>query len=89
MSDFLILSLSSHFVSLSICELLSTFTLSLSAGGWTFLVAQIGDGFGGDQRGSWRGHGDVMGHGEVTAMSCVVEMGVDSDGFCYVSGFLL
>ena len=54
-----------------------------------FLVAQIGDGFGGDQRGSQRGHGDVMGHGEVTTMSCVVEMGVDSDGFCYVSGFLL
>ena len=37
MLDFLILSLSSHFVSLSICELLSTFTLSLSAGGWTFM----------------------------------------------------
>ena len=35
-----------------------------------FWVAQIGDGFGGD----WRGHGEVM------VRSCVVEMGVDSDG---------
>ena len=28
-----------------------------------------------------------VGHGKVMARSCVVEMGVDSDGFCY--GFRL
>ena len=30
-----------------------------------------------------------VGHNEVMARSCMVEMGVDSDGFCYVFGFLL
>ena len=28
-----------------------------------------------------------VGHNEVMARSCMVEMGVDSDGFCY--GFLM
>ena len=42
-----------------------------------FLVAQIGDGFGGDQCGSRRGHGDVMGHGDVLR-------GGDGGGFGWV-----